>query len=114
LICGDPDRLDEPLRRGAGPAVVVQPAAPVHDVVLLEDAQAGSDDRRVAKAEDVPAVLGRVLVDRPLEPRDLPRVREHLVGRVRRIAEHRRPEADEQRLGRDLVRELGRLLAHDP
>ena len=101
-------RLDERARDGA--VVVVEPAAAVDHVALLQHAQPRADDRRVREAEDVPAVLGRVLGNLLLEPRDLRVVDDDLVRGVLRRAELGRAEADQHRLLGDLVRELRRLL----
>mmetsp|Transcript_13471 Transcript_13471/g.52928 ORF Transcript_13471/g.52928 Transcript_13471/m.52928 type:complete len:586 (+) Transcript_13471:1619-3376(+) len=103
-------RLDEELGRAL--VVVVEPAAPVDDVALLEDAEAGADDGRVREAEDLPAVLEGVLLDGLHEPVELLLVDGHLVRGVLRVAELRGPEADDESLGGDLVAELRGLLAH--
>ena len=72
--------LDELLRRDA--VVVVEPAAAVHHVALLQHAKARADDRGVREDEDAPAILGRVVLDGLLEPLQLLIINEHLVGGV--------------------------------
>ena len=106
-----PHQLDEFARRRA--AAVVQPAAAVDDVVVLQHAQPGPDRRRVREDEDLPALARRVRLHEVLEPGDLRVVDDHLVRRVLGLAEDRRPEADEQRLLGDLARELRAGLAVD-
>ena len=64
-----PDELDE--LAALGVVGVVEPAAAVHDVALLEDAEAGADDGRVREAEYLPAILERVFLDRLHEPVEL-------------------------------------------
>ena len=86
--------IDELLRGRAGPAVVVQPAAAVHHVVLLQDADATANNRRVGKAKNGPALLGRLRGHELLEPLDLLGVDEDLVGRVGRVAEFGGPKTD--------------------
>ena len=56
-------------------ARVVEPAAAIDDVVLLEHAQPRADRRRVREDEDLPALLGRVRRDdvlKPLQPSSQP------------------------------------------
>mmetsp|Transcript_25197 Transcript_25197/g.74957 ORF Transcript_25197/g.74957 Transcript_25197/m.74957 type:complete len:535 (+) Transcript_25197:92-1696(+) len=80
-----PDELDELARRARVrllAARVVQPAAAVDDVVLLQHPQPGADRRRVRKHEDLPPLLGGVLAHQPLEPGELLVVDCHLVARV--------------------------------
>ena len=102
--------VDEQLRSHR--VVVVEPAAAVDDVALLEHAQARADHGRVREAENLPPVLVRVLLHGLDEPVELLLVHRHLVRGVRGVAELRRAEADDERLGRDLVAKLGGLLAH--
>eukprot|EP00982_Pelagococcus_subviridis_P013119 31220-Pelagococcus_subviridis.AAC.3 len=79
--------VDEELRRHG--VVVVEPAAAVDDVALLQDAETGADHGRVREAEDLPPVLVRVLLDRLHEPVELLLVHGDLVGGVRGVAELR-------------------------
>ena len=74
------DDLDELL--GHLSVVVVEPAAAVDHVALLQHAQPRADDRRVREAEDLPPLRGGVVLDRLLKPSDLLIVHHHLVGRV--------------------------------
>ena len=91
---------------------MVEPAAPVDDVALLEHAEAGADDGGVREAEDLPAVFVGVLLDGLHEPVELFLVDGHLVRGVGGVAELRGAETDDERLGGDLVAKLGGLLAH--
>ena len=52
-----PDKLDE--LAALLVVGVVEPAAAVDDVVLLEDAEAGAVWRSVRENEDLPAIIGR-------------------------------------------------------
>ena len=59
-------------------AAVVEPAAAVDHVVLLEHPEAAADGRRVSEAENLPAVFRWVVLQEVLEPRDLLLVHSYL------------------------------------
>jgi hypothetical protein len=89
---------------------VIEPAASVHDVVLLEHPQAAPVGRGVGEDEYLPPLVGGVFDEDVLEPVDLPLVDGDLVTREYRLPEDGAPETDEQRLVGDLPAELGGLL----
>ena len=66
---------------------MVQPAAAVDDVILLQDAQTGSVGRGVGEDEDLPPLVGGVGAAEVLEPGDLGVVDDDLVAGVGGIAE---------------------------
>lgn len=104
-----PHKLDELGRVSR----VVQPAAAVDNVVLLQDAQPRADGWRVGKYEYLPAVVRRMRLEHLLEPRYLLVIDRHLVRCVLSCTEHRRAHADEERLVSDLPHELRRLFFMD-
>ena len=89
---------------------VIEPAAAVHDVVLLQHPQAAPVGRGVCEDEYLPPLVGGVFDEDVLEPVDLPLVDGDLVTREYRLPEDGAPETDEQRLVGDLPAELGSLL----
>mmetsp|Transcript_22489 Transcript_22489/g.66002 ORF Transcript_22489/g.66002 Transcript_22489/m.66002 type:complete len:270 (-) Transcript_22489:365-1174(-) len=103
--------LDEVLGRLR--VIVVEPAAAVDDVVLLQHPQPGAHRRRVRKDEELPALLRRLGGDKVLEPGELLVVDRHLVRRVLCAAEDGRRETDEDRLIGNLAHKLRRRLAVD-
>mmetsp|Transcript_57787 Transcript_57787/g.135683 ORF Transcript_57787/g.135683 Transcript_57787/m.135683 type:complete len:301 (+) Transcript_57787:764-1666(+) len=90
---------------------VVEPAAAIDDVVLLQHAQARAVGGGVREDEDLPALGRGVLLQDLLEPQHLLIVDGDLVRGVLGAPEHGRAEADEQRLLSDLALELRGLLA---
>lgn len=103
-----PDDLDE--LSAILLVAVIQPAAAVHDVILLDDAYAAPVGRGVREHEDAPPLVGGLAPHEVLEPVDLPLVDEDLVARVLGVAKDRAAKSHEQGLLRDLPAELGRLL----
>mmetsp|Transcript_16554 Transcript_16554/g.32656 ORF Transcript_16554/g.32656 Transcript_16554/m.32656 type:complete len:381 (+) Transcript_16554:1173-2315(+) len=85
---------------------VVEPAAPVDHVVLLEDTQARPVWGGVGEDEDLPAVGGGVLLEHLLEPHHLGIVDGHLVRGVLGVPEDGRAEPNEKRLLGDQALEL--------
>ena len=66
---------------------MVQPAAAVDDVILLQDAQAGAVGRGVGEDEDLPPLVGGVGAKEVNEPGDLGVVDDDLMAGVGGIAE---------------------------
>ena len=66
---------------------MVQPAAAVDDVVLLQDAQTGAVGRGVGEDEDLPPLVGGMSAEEFNEPGDLLIVDNDLVAGVGGIAE---------------------------
>ena len=66
---------------------MVEPAAAVDDVILLQDAQTGSVGRGVGEDEDLPSLVGGVGEKEVFEPGNLLIVDDDLVAGVGGIAE---------------------------
>mmetsp|Transcript_16867 Transcript_16867/g.39976 ORF Transcript_16867/g.39976 Transcript_16867/m.39976 type:complete len:305 (+) Transcript_16867:1062-1976(+) len=100
-----PDELDE--LAALGVVGVVEPAAAVDDVVLLQDAESGAVGRGVGEDEYLPPLVGRVVLEGLLEPLALLLVDGDLVGGVLGVAEDGGGKADEEGLVGDLADEVG-------
>ena len=104
-----PDELDE--LAALGVVGVVEPAAAVDDVVLLQYAEAAAVGRGVGEDEDLPPLVGRVVLEGLLEPLALLLVDGDLVGGVLGVPEDGGGESDEEGLVGDLADEVGAGLA---
>ncbi len=91
---------------------VVQPAAAVHDMVLLQHAQATAHRGRVREHEYPPAVIRRAFFDGVFEPFHLFLVDEHFVGSVHCVSKDGRAESDQHSILGDDVFELGCFFAY--
>mmetsp|Transcript_3508 Transcript_3508/g.6415 ORF Transcript_3508/g.6415 Transcript_3508/m.6415 type:complete len:313 (+) Transcript_3508:763-1701(+) len=90
---------------------VVEPAAAIDHMVLLQHAQSRSVGRGVRKDKDLPPVGGWVVNERLLEPGELRVVDGDLVRGVLGLAKDGGSEAHQQRLVGNEARELRRGLA---
>mmetsp|Transcript_25251 Transcript_25251/g.45047 ORF Transcript_25251/g.45047 Transcript_25251/m.45047 type:complete len:237 (+) Transcript_25251:976-1686(+) len=93
--------------------VVVQPAAAINDVALLQHAQRGADNGRVAETKDGPAILLGVCLHRLHKPFDLRRVHRHLVRSKLRRPKLSRAQPDYKYFRRNFVAKLRRLLSQN-
>ena len=59
---------------------MIQPTAPIHDVILLQDTQSAPVRRSMRKNEYLPPLLGLMSLDQIFEPIDLFLVDGDLVG----------------------------------
>mmetsp|Transcript_38765 Transcript_38765/g.116501 ORF Transcript_38765/g.116501 Transcript_38765/m.116501 type:complete len:302 (-) Transcript_38765:368-1273(-) len=104
-----PHELDE--LAALGVVGVVEPAAAVHDVVLLKDAQSRAVGRSVSEDKDLPALVGGMIDEHLLEPRHLFVVNGDLVRSVLGAAKDGGAHADQQRLVGDLAHKVRGFLA---
>ena len=107
-----PDELDE--LAALGVVGMVEPAASVDDVVLLEHAEAAAVGRGVGEYEDLPPLVGRVVLEGLLEPLALLPVDGDLVAGVLGVPEDGGGESDEEGLVGDLSDEVGAGLGVGP
>mmetsp|Transcript_12356 Transcript_12356/g.35843 ORF Transcript_12356/g.35843 Transcript_12356/m.35843 type:complete len:676 (-) Transcript_12356:268-2295(-) len=89
---------------------MVEPAAAVDDVVLLQHAQPAAVGRGVGEHEDLVAFVGGVAAQEVFEPPDLGVVDDDLVARVRRVSERGRAQPHQERPVGDLPCEVRRRL----
>mmetsp|Transcript_28266 Transcript_28266/g.50084 ORF Transcript_28266/g.50084 Transcript_28266/m.50084 type:complete len:268 (-) Transcript_28266:230-1033(-) len=90
---------------------VIQPAASVDDVVLLQNTQSRSIGRCVGENKQLPTIFGRMSLDSFFEPFQLFGINGNLVRGVFGITEHSRRQSHQEGLVCNLTTELGRWLA---
>ena len=87
-----PDELDE--LAALGVVGVVEPAASVDDVILLQHPQTGAIGRSVRKNEYLPPLVGGMVDQKVFEPCNLLVVDNHLVAGIGGIAKDCGAETD--------------------